>query len=130
VDAHSSLPAKRIVLGLLVAAVIPALLFAIFTPVSKVFDGGTVLGAFAVFFIFCVAITLLLAAPMFLALNRLDLVNGWSTLGVGVVIGGVVGLAVRFPNAPILRDVLLMVGTGVVAAGSFWLVLTGGRRRL
>jgi hypothetical protein len=75
----------------------------------------------AVFLFFSAAAVTLLGVPAFLVLYRFGLVRWWSTVGTGLLIGALIGVAVRFP-ATQLQDLVVMSAMGALSALAFWLV--------
>jgi hypothetical protein len=115
------------VLGFLSAPLVSALIGAALTPVTRTFDLRAFLGLVPVFYFFAAVVTVLLGIPAFLLLLRFKLVRWWSALGAGFLIGALVALIMRSPNAIQPRDVLVFAPTGAASALSFWLIWKLGR---
>jgi ABC-type branched-subunit amino acid transport system permease subunit len=79
-------------------------------------------GAFVMAFFFSLPVVLV-AMPIYFLLSRFRLVNPWTCLASGALLGGIFGAVLRLPNPPQSGDVLVMAAIGVVAAFVFWLVL-------
>jgi hypothetical protein len=112
--------------GLVVAALIPAFVFAVFSPVVEGFDVAGILGGFALFSFFSLIVTAVLGVPAFLVLLRLRLVRWWSALLVGFVIGALVGVLIGGMGALFSPQVLATAGLGVLSSLAFWLVWKQG----
>jgi hypothetical protein len=77
-----------------------------------------------------------LAIPAFFALNRLGLVNLWSTLVAGLVIGGIMGAFTEQPQTGwdafihagvadhAVRRICALATIGAISALVFWFVRT------
>ena len=81
-----------------------------------------IVGAFVAALFFSLPVVLV-AIPIYFLLNRFRLINAWTCLVSGALLGGIFGLVLRLPNPPQSGDVLVMAAIGVVAAFAFWLVL-------
>jgi hypothetical protein len=100
-----------------VAALVPAVLWA----VAELVRTGDVRGLalVIVFLPYSIVATLLVAVPLFLAFNWLRLVNLWSSLAGGIIVGAVVAAAIRYPPLP--SELLITCALGLAAALSFWI---------
>ena len=108
------------VVALLVAAVVPASIFATFTPLIR---SGHVLARLAlapVFYFFSAMAVIGLGVPTFIALARFELIRWWAALGSGFLLGAVYGLLVFRGSS--LRVVAVTGVIGVAAGMIFWLV--------
>ena len=108
--------------GFLVASLIPAVLFAVFTPMTGTLDLRSALGTFRVTYPFSAIATILFGAPAFLALRRFGLIKWWSTLGVGFCLGALVAVVMRLPNQVDVHDLLTFAPMAAASAFVFWLV--------
>ena len=109
------------------AAFLPALLFAILTPVSGGFDALSFFGLLVVGYLFSVVAVGLFGIPVFLLLGRLGLVRLWTILAAGCAGGMIVSFVIRAPNPPQANDFLITVAMGISAAFAFWFVWRLGR---
>ena len=118
--------AKRAIIGFLAAAVLPALMFGLLTPVltrgSINTDLRSVLGLSLLAYPFACLAELVFAVPGFLALSLLNLVRWWTAVASGLLIGAIVDLVIGFPTPVQPRALLLMAATGGVSALIFWLI--------
>jgi hypothetical protein len=105
----------RAALAFLVATVLPAFAFALLTPMNGGginTDIGSVLGLTFVFFPFSFAAAVLFGVPLFLLLFKLRLVRWWSALAAGAIVGLLVAVSLRLPNALNPKDLLVDVPLG------------------
>ncbi|WP_110257948.1 hypothetical protein [Undibacterium pigrum] len=109
------------ILGFIFAPLIAALMIALRSPIFSLQD-FTAYGLILFFYFFTLITTILLGVPAFLLLDHFKLVTWWSTVGVGTVIGGLVGILIRLPSVPHLNDLLPMTPIGTVSACVFWLI--------
>lgn len=116
------------IIAFLIAALIPAISFSVFTPVANGFDLLTSLGAFPVFFFFSLLATVVFGVPVFVLMDRFGMAHWWSALTAGLAIGGVVAAVLQVPNPVQIRDVLLMAAVGAVSGAAFWFVWRMGTR--
>jgi hypothetical protein len=107
--------------GFFAASLVPAILFAVFSPVAQLSDIAATFGWLVFFYFFSAVAVLLLGVPAFLLLNRLGWVRWWSVLVTGLAGGAVVGFMVRWPNTQ-TNDLIVMGGAGMAAALAFWLI--------
>jgi hypothetical protein len=109
-------------LGFFAASLVPPIVF-----VSRGASDGAVglldiFAAFLLLLFFSVAMVALFGVPAFLLLRRFKLVDWWSALGTGLVIGAVLGFLIGAPDSPEISDVLTMAGTGAASGLAFWFV--------
>jgi len=114
------------IVGFITAPLVPAVVFAVLTPLATEPDIPTLLGFALVFYFFSAIAILLLGAPIYFLLRHFDLVNWWSTLGCGIVAGAVVGV-VEGSSSVQLHGLLVFSAVGAASAFSFWLVWRQGR---
>jgi uncharacterized membrane protein YvlD (DUF360 family) len=110
------------IVGFLAASLIPALMFAVLTPVSGRFDLPSMLGLFTVGYFFSAMATILFGLPAFFLIHYFRLIRWWSTLAAGCAVGAIVAIIVRLPNRVEVNDLLVMCAMGTAAAFAFWLV--------
>ncbi len=77
--------------------------------------------------IFSVLPMVVFAVPMYLLLNHAGLVNLWTSLAAGAIVGALFGVMLRMPSPPRAHDVVHMTFIGTLAALAFWLVWRTGR---
>jgi len=109
------------ILGFIFAPLIAALMIALRSPIFSLQDFNAY-GLILFFYFFTLITTILLGVPAFLLLDHFKLVTWWSTVGMGTVIGGLVGILMRLPSVPHLNDLLPMAPIGTVSACVFWLI--------
>ena len=115
----------RTAVAFLVATLIPAIAFAMLTPVS---DGGintnvaSVLGLTFAFYWFSFGAAVLFGVPLFFLLLKLRLVRWWSALVSGAIVGALVAVVLRLPGSLNPKDFLDTVPLGALAAFAFWLI--------
>ncbi|HMD10044.1 MAG TPA: hypothetical protein VKH63_21095 [Candidatus Acidoferrum sp.] len=135
---------ESVAIALLAADIVSALLYAIFCVVS---DRSGLMSP--VYFALCVFIGLaytaapitILALPVFFVFRRIGLVNAWSCLLSGFLMGSITASALAHPRDGLLsvlqldwsddavRLMAVFGGIGTIAAASFWVVLLNRRRR-
>ena len=118
--------AKRAIIGFLVAAVLPALMLGLLTPVvSRGPLNSDPLSVFtlslAAYPFACLA-ELLFAVPAFLALLLFNLFRWWTAVASGLLVGAVVDVVIGYPTPIQPRHLLLMAMMGGVSALIFWLI--------
>lgn len=107
--------------GFLVAPLIAAVITAALAPIG----GGEdfiAWGLIPIFYLFAFFATLFFGMPAFFLLSRFNLITWWSSVIVGVVIGGLAGIILRLPSTPHLHDFTAMMPVGAASALSFWLI--------
>lgn len=111
----------RAVVGLLIAALFPAVVGALLSPIT---EGRllSALGLMPIFFFFSSIATAVLGIPAFVLLNHFGLIRWWSAALSGLAIGTIVAVVVSLPNAVQLQAVLVMAPMGAVAALLFWVI--------
>jgi hypothetical protein len=113
---------KAKLLGFIAASIVPALLLAIFAPLSG--DGGIL--AFIVSFAFCfpffVFATALFGAPLFVLLERFKLVFWWTALIGGAVIGVAMVLLISFGGQRDPLTIAEYASLGALSGFVFWVV--------
>jgi len=115
------------ILGIVVAATIPAVVLALFTDVSSgEQDALQQLVVAPYLFLFSAPATLLLGFPTFLLFRRYGLVRWWSALAAGATIGIVVVIVLALPSAPGLRQLTIYGLTGAASGFAFWLIWRAG----
>jgi hypothetical protein len=118
----------RVALAFFLATLLPAIAFALLTPVnggSINTDFGSVLGLTFVFYFFSLAAAVIFGVPLFLLLLKFGLVRWWSALAAGAIVGALVAVILRLPGALSPEDFMVTVPLGALAAVVFW--LTGVR---
>jgi len=113
--------------GLLAASLIPALLFAVFTPLSGTLDIKSFLGTFLIAYLFSAIATAVFGVPIFLLFRRFGIITWWSALAGGFLAGALVSIVIRLPGPPNVRDLVI---DGPIAAASalvFWLIWRQGQ---
>jgi len=114
-------------IAFLTVPVIPALVGAVLTPVTREFDVIALLGFAVIFYLISAVVTAVLGVPIFYWLLRIKLVRWWSALAVGFGIGAVAAIFVRLPNLAHAREILLFGLEGAVSGFVFWVIWKQGR---
>lgn len=115
------------VAGFLAAAAVPAVVATMMAHLENQADVVSLWKLTLFFFYYSALATTVLGVPTFLVLRRFRLVNFWSTIFAGFVIGAIVGVLVRIPSPPQLHATLVMGLTGCGAALVFSLITRLGR---
>ena len=108
--------------GFLVAPIIPAVTMAIWSSLVEQRAVGPTLQLTLFFYFYSALATIVFGIPTYFLLLRFKLVNLWSALTVGFVIGVIVSFIIKAPNFITLREILPMGAMGAAAAFTFWLV--------
>ena len=111
----------RAVLGFVAAAIFPAIVLAVTSPITE----GRLVGALGILpllLVFSCGAVLLLGLPLFLLLRRFRLVRWWSAIASGLVIGALVAVITRAPGVVKPGDFIVMVPLGGATAFLFWLI--------
>ncbi|MFZ6781322.1 hypothetical protein ACO0LD_31180 [Undibacterium sp. Ji83W] len=108
-------------LGFIFAPLIAAIIIALRSPN---FGGQDFIayGLVPIFYFFTFYTAILLGVPAFLLLDHFKLVNWWSIIGSGTVIGALAGIFIRLPSTPHLSDLLPTTPIGSASAFGFWLI--------
>ena len=128
-EPNMALNLQNLVLGLLAAAATCATSFLI----AGVLHSGTgtiSLAAtfFVIYFVWGLAVAVVLGLPVFFALRIFGLVHWWSALAAGALIGTVVGWA--FSNGTVSLGALApWLCSGALSALAFWSVWGWSKRR-
>jgi hypothetical protein len=121
------------VIGLLASALVPAVILSALTPLTGHVTEkslGTLLTMAVVFYPFVAIFAVALGLPAFFLFRWLGILNWWSTLLAGFVIG-IAALTIVSHQIVQGRYLLLYGGIGAAAAAVFWVVwaLAGGDSR-
>ena len=115
------------VAGFLIAPIIPAVFFAMSTPLAEQGAVGPRLGLTFAFYLFTSQVSIVLGVPTYFLLLRFKLVNLWSALTVGFVSGVIVAIILRMPSLITWHDIFIMGSMGATAGLTFWLVWRRGQ---
>ena len=116
-----------LLLGFWVAAIVPALWFAILTFVSIGANGiASMLFWFFIAYCYSLLATLLFGAPIFLLLYRFKRIYWWTALLTGVFVGAIVASILAFSQSPMLSNFLNMCSIGAASGAVFWLIWRQG----
>lgn len=121
---------SAIVVGFLIASVIPAIELALLSLMSEArVHSMTFLDAFLlvavsflVFYPYSILFAAVIGVPLFFACRRLGVVTWWSALVCGALIGTLASAAFHSARDPYIDDLLRFVPVGSIAAYAFWLV--------
>ena len=121
---------KAIIVGFIVAAAIPAVVFVlveIASGRSEWMSALTWLLLAANIYFWSLATMGVFAFPIFLLFRRYKLIRWWSALGVGAVIGVVMEIIIMVPNSRELHELVTFSLAGAASGLAFWLVWRMGR---
>ena len=126
---------KSEVVGFFVAAGVPPLVFVIVGAVDHILNHSfdfyeSLLEAmvwFAIFYPYSFLFASIVGLPVFLIARRFGFVTWWISLMTGMIVGGVVPIAIRSGNAPQPKELFIDVLSGGTAAFVFWLIWKRGR---
>jgi hypothetical protein len=108
---------RSIVVGFLVAAAIPTVVFAIQVKTDYI------LGLLPMLLYFLTMAMAVLGLPAFLILRRFNLVRWWSALASGLAIGTLMAVLVRLPGSPRFDEMALSMTLSGAASGlAFFLI--------
>lgn len=110
-------------LGFVLASLVPAVAFALATPIHRGRLSVDQLGIVPVFLVFSFAAVALIGLPIYFLLRRMQLVTWWPSLLAGGVAGVIVTFAVRLPSLPLLNDFIFTCPVAALSAFIFWLTL-------
>lgn len=110
------------ILGLFAAAMLPAVVLAISTPIIRSGFSIGQLGLVPVFFVFTFSASVFLGLPLFLLMSRFQFMRWWSASICGALVGALVATLVRLPFTPMIQDYFVYVPLGTASAFLFWLV--------
>lgn len=109
-----------VIIGLIVASVIPATVLASLGPLDGEYHVHSILLSFLVFYPFSAAATGLLGLPAFLVLRPFRPGHWWSVSIAGSLLGVLVAVILRLPSRPNPHDFLVDGPLGAAAALAFW----------
>ena len=115
-----------IVVGFVVAPLLPAFMFAIQGP-SGDYSLVALLQITLAFYFFSALFTIFLGIPAFTLLWKLRLVTWWSTLIAGFVVGSLVAIILRLPSLGGIWDIPVMGLMGSATTFVFWSIYRLGR---
>ena len=118
---------NAITLGFIFALLIAAIMIALRAPN---FSGEDFIayGLIPIFYVFTFCTAILLGAPAFILFDHFKLVNWWSIIGSGTVIGALAGIFMRLPSTPHLSDLWPITPIGSTSALGFWLIWRMARK--
>jgi hypothetical protein len=119
--------AHATVLGMFAASVLPAAYLAILFPLSGARDPVSVISTFLVVYSFVASAAVILGVPIFLVLNKRNLVRWWSATGSGAFVSTVALVTVRTSVHIELEILLLYAMLGGVAGFVFWIFWRSGK---
>ena len=109
-----------VIIGLIVASVIPAAVLASLGPLDGEYHVHSILLSFLVFYPFSAAATGLLGLPAFLVLRPFRPGHWWSVSATGLLLGVLVAVIIRLPNRPNPHDFPVFGALGSLATLAFW----------
>ena len=116
------------VLGFVLAPILPGVIFLIGSPLLREgADFTSLLQATLLSYFFSAGFTIFIGIPMFVLLWKLDLINWWSVLTAGFVIGGLVAVILQLPGLHGIEDIPAMGLVGSSTTFLFWLIRRLGR---
>ena len=114
------------VLGFAVAPLVAGFVNAAVGVAVGIFDSESLLFYFFTALVGSAFLMVCFAVPTYLLLNRKGLVNLWTSLAAGALIGTLFAVTLGWP-IPQANDAMLMASIGALAALAFWLVWRTGR---
>jgi len=115
--------------GFLVAAVPPALMLGLLTPISREGpDPVAVIGLFPIGYAFSILFVGVFGVPAFFLARRFRLIRWWSTVTVGFAIGVAAAFILKWPTSATLGEVLPLAITGAVSGLIFWIIWDRNRQ--
>lgn len=108
-------------LGFVAAPLFPAAYFSIVYPISGNRDYVSILGTFALGYMFAVAGVVFLGVPIFFLLNRLKLIRWWSAVCAGAFVGVVLQLVITSGRSVDIDPLAMFALLGAIAGLVFWI---------
>jgi hypothetical protein len=112
---------KATITGFLAAPLVSAMIGSGQTTVAGGLGLTAFIGLLPIMYLFSLFATILLGVPMYIVLNRLNLISWWLTIGVGIGIGAMMAVIFVFPNTVQLKGLVLMSIMGGSSGLTFWL---------
>ena len=109
-----------IVVGFIVASIVPMAGLSVVTLVEGVYSVGEIAPWFLVLYPFSAAATVLLGLPAFLLLRPFRPGHWWSVSIAGLLLGILVAIILRLPHRPNPHDFPLYGALGALATLAFW----------
>jgi hypothetical protein len=109
--------------GLLLACLVPAVVFAVLTPIHRGDFSFVQFRLVPVFFPFSVVAITIVGAPLYFFLRAFHLVNLWTALLAGCIGGALVGVVLRWPGYPSPSELIVLCPTGAASGFLLWLTL-------
>ena len=113
-------------LGYVLASLVPAVAFALATPIHRGGFSPDQLGMVPVFLVYSFVAVALIGLPIYFLLRKLRLVTWWSSLLAGGVAGVIITIVLRLPSLPPLKDFIFVCPVAALSAFIFWLTLRLG----
>jgi hypothetical protein len=113
----------RIGFGFFLAALVPAVVLALNTPLQSGQFTIWQFGLVPVFFVFSAVAVALIGIPLYLSLQAVRLITWWSSVIAGCFGGVLVGFVLRMPGMPMPSDFVATCPVGAASALSFWMAL-------
>jgi hypothetical protein len=114
------------VLGFLVAPLISAVIFSATSPILESLGLIARAGMVPVFYFYSLLPTIVLGVPAFVLLFKLRMIRWWTSIGVGLVIGGVMALLVEGSHRLRVPELVFMALTRAASTFAFWLIWLAG----
>jgi len=114
--------------GFLIAPLISALILVVYTLVADGAAPSAGLLILPIYYSASAGATLLLGLPIFLVLLRFNLVQWWSALLAGMVIGALAGITIG-RHVVELAGLLVVTIAGTAAGLTFWMIWRLGKER-
>lgn len=108
--------------GFLAAPLVSAMMGSGQTTVSGGLGLTAFIGLLPIFYLFSLSATILFGVPMYLVLNRLNLISWWLTIVIGIVIGAMIAVIFVFPNTVQIKGLVIMTLMGGSSGLTFWII--------
>lgn len=82
---------------------------------------------FPVFYAYSLAAMVLFGMPAFYLGHKTNLIRWWSALVAGTIIGAILAVLIRLPDAVQRQDLVITCPLGALTAVTFWLIWKSGR---
>lgn len=116
------------VAGFLIAPIVPAATMAIWGSLLEQRPVGLTVQMTLFLYFYTAFATIVFGIPAYFFLLRCKLVNSWSALTMGFVMGAIIGSVIKLPNLAKFHEILSIGAMGAATALTFWLIWRRGQR--
>ncbi len=103
------------------STLLPAVVVSVRTPLTDDLTVSSFIASLFVAFLFSLAANVLLGVPTFLIMRKLKWMRWWSAVAVGLVLGALLSVLIRFPSFD-ASDFLTIVPLTVLSTLTFWVI--------